>query len=95
MANRADDVEQVLNPELKREDLAPQAREPKGDHAAAGFGSYYPGPLEQREDAPLLGQPDPNLDDEEEAHLQVPREAVVSGTDDPWPSAEARDFRRD
>lgn len=95
MADRREDVERVLNPELKREDIAPQAREPKGEHAGAGFGSYYPGPLKQREDAPLLGQPDPTLDDEQKENLQVPREAVMSGTEDAWPSAEARDFRSD
>lgn len=95
MAERGDEVEKVLNPELKRDDIAPQAREPKGEHASAGFGSYYPGPLKQTEGAPLLGHADPDLDDEAEEHRQVPREAVLSGTEDPWPSAEARDFRRD
>ena len=95
MAERRDEVEKVLNPELAREDIAPQAREPKGEHASAGFGSYYPGPLKQVEDAPLLGQADPDRDDEAEEHRREPREAVLSGTEEAWPSAEARDFRRD
>ena len=96
MMDRPEEVEKVLNPELNREGLAPQSREPRGEHSSDGFGSYYPGPLEQREDAPLLGHSAPEHEDEDDReHRQVPREAVVSGTEDAWPSAEARVFRWD
>lgn len=94
MADR-DRVNEILHPELNRKDLTPAAREPESEHSSAGFGSYYPGPLQEDEDTPILGQAEPQMDEEEEHSLRVPRQAVVSGTEDNWPSAEARDFRRE
>jgi hypothetical protein len=49
------DLSAIQNPQLSREDLAPEARSARDTASGLGFGSAYPGPLVDRPDEPRLG----------------------------------------
>jgi len=90
-------------PVLERSDLAESAREPLDSHEGEGFGSYYPGPLTDDEEATLLDTTDAtNIPDDDvtpedrdnRPHADV-RQTELSGHTDPWPNESTRDFRRE
>jgi hypothetical protein len=87
MADRESNVEAVKNPRLGRDQLTPAAREPQPTSEGAGFGSFYPDPVEQREDAPVLGP----AQVEETGEMRHP---VLAQDQGPWPNEASRDFRQ-
>ena len=89
---REDREERELGLQVDRESLVPAAREPEEDSRGAGFGSHYPGPVEQHRDAPLLGTRVPGEEDVEPA---VPQRSALPEASGPWLSEVDRDIRRE
>ena len=94
MAKTVTNTEDVLHPSIGRDDLTEAAREPEGDLTGEGFGSYYPGPLVEKEDRSLLNETDA-VHHPDNAVSVDPRRDVITGVPDPWANPNARDFRMD
>lgn len=94
MAQSRVDAEEVLNPQYTRDQLEPEAREPVDSGEGEGFGSYYPGPLVEREEKPLLDTERIERAPERANGIEVTHAGFPDETD-PWGSQESRDFRRE
>ncbi len=79
---------------LQREDLTPEAREPRDDSTGLGFGSFYPDPLRQDDDAPLLGTALPESEAAPEGG-RTPTQTAMPSAFERVPNQTYRDFRKD